>query len=99
MVLFVPPLLQVDLWAIKFYFACVWRRVCVLNLLQRLNEVKGQILGCWRLWLPRQKHGLYIKSRFKCIFVYEVRNHQITIITQWRCGPAVERRRSWTAWF
>lgn len=46
MVLFVLPLLQVDLWAIKFYFASVWRRVCVLNLLQRLNEVKGQILGC-----------------------------------------------------
>lgn len=46
MVVFVPPLLQVDLWAIKFYFASVWRRVCVLNLLQRLDEVKGQILGC-----------------------------------------------------
>lgn len=61
----------------------------MLNLLQRLNEVKGQIWGCWRLWLPRQKHGLYIKSRFKCIFVYELRNHQITIIIKWRCGTAV----------
>lgn len=46
MVLFVPPLLQVDLWAIKIYFAYVWRRVCVFNLVQRLNEVNGQILGC-----------------------------------------------------